>query len=138
MLEITRTLEQETAAYWGLMRDLLDAKRLDNEKDPDDALADLSGLAMHGVYPAIRTRAAATVAQHRFWERLQERETARLDAALDGLAVALANKDWRRFNDFLGQLQTIAYEALAETNREAAKRAIARHFQSFDHKQAHS
>ena len=138
MLEFTPAQEHDAKRYWKLMHLVAAAQRLNDETALDDALAELDGIAMHGVSPAIRTRAAAIVAQHRFWECLQERETARLDAALDGLAVARSSMDWPRFNDFLGQLQTIAYEASAETNREAAKRAIARHFQSFDHKQAQS
>ncbi len=96
----------------------------------DDNLCELAAMEAHGASPACRERAARLVAKHRYWERLMERETACLDTAIDGLAVALATGDADKAEDCRAQLETMSCEGVSSAHRDAARRALNRHFKT--------
>ena len=121
----------DAAAYFAFAQGVAAAVAAGDEDALDDNLCELDVLSRRGKSRACRESAAHLVSMHRYWERLGEREAARLDAASDGLAIALANGDMASANASLEALETLAGEAVGPANRTAARRVIDRHFKVF-------
>ena len=126
-----QAVEPETAAYFAFAQGVAAAVAAGDEDALDENLCELDVLSKRGKSRACRDRAAHLVSLHRYWGRLEEREAARLDAARDGLAIALATGDTAKVNASLEALETLAGEAADPANRTAARRIINRHFKGF-------
>ena len=126
---MTNTLD--TAAYFAFAQGVAAAVAAGDEAALDDNLCELATLSVYGKSRACRDRAARLVSLHLYWERHAEREAARLDAASDGLAIALATGDMASANAALEALETLAGGAVVPANRTAARRVINRHFRAF-------